>query len=419
MMPNQKIQDGSYKLNAFFNDGSKNALGIFELVVRNGIPHALVSFLHTTAGEEKIWKILDANQLEPAQIGGANYFCRQMLYLPSDLKSTWQELYGHVRPFVHAEGNGVRYVAAGNTVFYSDPKGKPWKYVADFLKFFAEQTFGRGWILDEIQKPEKEQHQIVKFHWALHGQLHKAVKDEQGEYGILPCGSSNCFYNLAYDLFVLQDNGALPESLIHRLKIKDQFQGARYEVFTAATCIRAGFQIEYSDRSRKPTEFIATHIKTRLQIAVEAKSRHRAGVLDANIPGKKKTNPKAQVIQVLNQALKKTVALPYVIFIDLNLPYSPEPAFQKKWFREIHGAILPELGDSSPTERDKFNMVVFTNHPWHYGENNQPSPPLEPGMCLVSKYPERELTNGKVLNDLMKAVQLFGNIPKAFPITAQ
>jgi hypothetical protein len=113
MAPNQKIQDGSYKMNAFFNDGSKNSLGLFELVVRNGIPHALVSVLPTTAGEEKIWKVLDANQLEPAQIGGANYFCRQMLYLPSDLKSTWQELYGHVRPFVHTEGNGVRYVAAG------------------------------------------------------------------------------------------------------------------------------------------------------------------------------------------------------------------------------------------------------------------------------------------------------------------
>src|ERR1035441_75782 len=100
MMLNQKIQDGSYKINAFFNDGSKNSLALFELVVRDGIPHALVSVLPTTAGEEKIWKILDANQLEPAQTGGANYFCRQMLYLPSDLKSTWQELYGQDRKSV-------------------------------------------------------------------------------------------------------------------------------------------------------------------------------------------------------------------------------------------------------------------------------------------------------------------------------
>jgi len=397
---------------AFFNDGSKNSLGLFELVVRNGIPHALVSVLPTTAGEEKIWKVLDANQLEPAQIGGANYFCRQMLYLPSDMKSLWQELYGHVRPFVHTEGNGVRFVAAGNTVFYSDPKGKPWKYVADFLKFFAEQTLGRGWILDEIKKPESEQHQIVKFHWALHGQLHKAVKDEQDEYGILPCGSSNYFFNLAYDLFVLQDNGVLFDSWLHRLKNKKEFQGVRHEIFTAATCIRAGFKIA-PDQAEKPTEFIATHISTGLQIAVEAKSRQRKGVLGAEIGG---NLTKAEIIPLLNRALKKTVSQPYVIFIDLNLPYSPEPAFKKKWFQEIHGAILPELGDSSPTERDKFNMVVFTNHPWHYGENNQPSPPLEPGMCLVSKYPEIELTNGVVLNDLMKSVEQFGNIPKAFPL---
>jgi hypothetical protein len=309
----------------------------------------------------------------------------------------------------------MRFVAAGNRVFYSDPKGKPWKYVADFLKFFAEQTLGRGWILDEIKKPEKEQHQIVKFHWALHGQLHKAVKDEQGEYGILPCGSSNYFYNLAYDLFVLQDNGVLFDGWLHRLKIKKEFQGVRHEIFAAATCIRAGFKIT-PDQAEKPTEFIATHISTGLQIAVEAKSRQRKDVLGAEIGG---NLTKAEIIPLLNRALKKTVSQPYVIFIDLNLPYSPEPPFKKKWFQEIHGSILPELGDSSPTERDKFNMVVFTNHPWHYGENNQPSPPLEPGMCLVSKYPEMELTNGMVLNDLMKAVQQFGNIPKAFPITAQ
>lgn len=404
-------------MDAFFNDGHKNSLGLFELVIRDGVPHALVSTIPTTAGEEKFWKVLDANHLEPAQIDGANYFYREMLYLPSDLKSMWRELYGHVRPIVHTEGNGMRFVAAGNRVFYSDPKAKQWKCVADFLKFFAEQTFGRGWILDEINKPEKEQHQIVKFHWAVHGQLHKAVKDEQGEYGILPCGSSNYFYNLAYDLFVLQDNDVLFDRWLQRLKNKNEFQGVRHEIFAGATCIRAGFKIT-PDQAETPTEFIATHTNTGMHIAVEAKSRHRAGVLDANVQVKKKPNPKAQIIQILNQALKKSVSQPYVIFIDLNLPFSPEPAFQKKWFQEIHGSILTQLDDSSLTKRDKFNMIVFTNHPWHYGENNQPSPPLEPGICLVSKYPEKEFTNDTVLNELMKAVQLFGNIPKGFPIYA-
>jgi hypothetical protein len=310
----------------------------------------------------------------------------------------------------------MRFVAAGNTVFYSDPKGKPWKYVTDFLKTFVEQTLGRDWILAEIKKPEKEQHQIVKFHLALYGQFQKAVKDDQGEYAILPCGSTNCFYNLAYDLFVLQDNDALSECLIHRLKNKDQFQGVRHEVFAAATCIRAGFKIAYSDRSKNPTEFIATHIKTGLQIAVEAKSRHRAGVLDANVEGKRKPNPKAKIIQLLNQALKKTVCQPYVIFIDINLPFSPEPVFQKKWFQEIYRSIFLELGDSSPAKRDKFNIIFFTNHPWHYGEDDQPSPPREPGATLVSKYPEKPLVDNAILNDLMKAVDLFGNIPRAFPI---
>jgi hypothetical protein len=64
-------------------------------------------------------------------------------------------------------------------------------------------------------------------------------------------------------------------------------------------------------------------------------------------------------------------------------------------------------------------MIVFTNHPLHYGENNQPSPVIEVAVCLMSQYPANPLPNQSILNDLNKATQLFGVIPKGFPIMPQ
>ena len=92
---------------------------------------------------------------------------------------------------------------------------------------------------------------------------------------------------LAYDLYVLRDKQVLQDDIIRRLKILDQFQGARHELFAAVSCIRAGYSIKYEDEkdgTRKHTEFIATHKKTGQKIAVEAKSKHRTGILD--FPGK-------------------------------------------------------------------------------------------------------------------------------------
>jgi hypothetical protein len=237
------------------------------------------------------------------------------------------------------------------------------------------------------------------------------VKDDQGEYGILPCGSSNYFCNLAYDLFVLKDNGVLFNSWLRRLKIGGEFQGVRHEIFAAATCIRAGFKIT-PDQAMKPTEFIATHISAGLQIAVEAKSPQRKNVLGAKI-GRKTT--KADIIQLLNRALKKTVSQPYVIFIDLNLPPLEGSVFEKPWFKEVKESVERQLGEATPSKPDLFNMVVFTNHPLHYGRNDEPSPPLEHPVVLFSMHPKHPIDR-VLLDAIHMAAEKFGNIPPGFPV---
>jgi hypothetical protein len=67
---------------------------------------------------------------------------------------------------------------------------------------------------------------------------------------------------------------------MERIRLPDQFQGARYELSIAAVFSRAGYEVEWlTARDRKLPEFIATHQTAKTEIAVEAKSRHRPGVL--------------------------------------------------------------------------------------------------------------------------------------------
>jgi hypothetical protein len=128
---------------------------------------------------------------------------------------------------------------------------------------------------------------------------------------------------LAYDLYVLKDNLSLQDDIIRRIKISDQFQGARHELFATATCIRAGYAIEFEnekDGTRKHAEFIATHKQTGQKIAVEAKSKHRPGVL--GFLGNKESEQaiKLGVTSLINKAIAKNPEIPLVIFVDTNLP---------------------------------------------------------------------------------------------------
>jgi hypothetical protein len=65
------------------------------------------------------------------------------------------------------------------------------------------------------------------------------------------------------------------------LKDINQFQGARYEIYVTASFVRAGFEVELENETERTTshcEFTATH-RTGAKYSVEAKSRHRQGIL--------------------------------------------------------------------------------------------------------------------------------------------
>lgn len=120
-----------------------------------------------------------------------------------------------------------------------------------------------------------------------------------------------------------------------------------------AVFARAGFEIELLDgsvKSSKHCEFVATHKQTRTEVYVEAKSRHRPGVL--NQPGafEASTHVKGDVFHLYSDAVRQAPPgpQPYLIFIDVNVPsnvpktapaYGPIPIETFPWAKEIQEGL--------------------------------------------------------------------------------
>jgi hypothetical protein len=323
-----------------------------------------------------------------------------------------EKKYGKVRPIIHTDFKGYKIVAAGNRLFYS----KSWKTFADFLKSYLALTLGKDWGQAELAKSYEDRHEIIKWYDSLRHFQRTGEKGVDGIFSGVPDGPSHAYYSLAYDLYILRHHAELRDELVRRLKNSDHFQGARYEVFVTATTIRAGFHIKFEDerdRNKTHPEFVATHIETGQMVSVEAKSRHRPGVL--GFPGEAESPDKlkAGVRRIMNKAFTKITDHPYAVFIDLNLPPSSGKVFQKPWFQDVWNGVYEE-GGPSPQNPDPYNLLVFSNHPDHYGKGGEPYPSGDT-VWVLSRYPRVQAQHPQVLLTLGEAAHKYHAIPNEFP----
>jgi hypothetical protein len=124
------------------------------------------------------------------------------------------------------------------------------------------------------------------------------------------------YFCFAYDLWVVSDTARLDKRLLQRLKNRDQFQGARHELFAEATCIRAGFDTQRENElngSTRHAEFTAAHGPTKQRVSVEAKSKHRPGVLGQPGSRGREDLHKMPIGNLLNDALTKRAPNPLVV----------------------------------------------------------------------------------------------------------
>jgi len=169
---------------------------------------------------------------------------------------------------------------------------------------------------------------------------------------------------------------------VNRLKLKEQFQGARYETYVAAAFVRGGFDVELEDEGDRQTthcEFTATHQATGAKYSVEAKSRHRPGLLGQPGSPKPFDEIKADVSTLIARALRKRADYERVIFIDVNVPPQESSIFEAEWFVKVASQLeLLEAGQR-PDNPLPAAFVFFTNHPYHYVGADAP----EPGRTAV------------------------------------
>jgi hypothetical protein len=318
--------------------------------------------------------------------------------------------FGQIRPQISTVWQGRRMVAVRNRIYHSNK----WKFFPDFLRDYVPEVLGLDWCKAEAAKPETERHPIIT--WRVQGAEFMNAQPTQpdGSRAVAsPSGAWAAYNCFAYDLYVVDDNGGLDDVLLQRLKNREQFQGARHELFAEATCYRAGFTVEHEDEkdgSTRHVEFTVRHSTTGQFLSVEAKSRHRRGVLA--MPGTPEEKPDFRIMGLINDAVAKSPKHPLVIFVDTNLPF--------KWAERILGRQagntasrpMQSLLDGikrAYNDTDPYCMIVFSNHPHHYAVRD-----LDPQHHLLSVRSQQPTAHPVALNSLHMAANLYGNIPMGF-----
>lgn len=323
--------------------------------------------------------------------------------------------FGQVRPPISVEHQGHKFVVAGNKLVYQ-PKEKA-QFFTDILLTFVQNTFGRDWFEAEFAKPRGTRHPVLEARYKAMSYMNAQPRDAQGVYKVQMTGPMLGYFTFAYDLFTVQDNGRLDERLIERLKNCEQFQGARHELFAEATCLRAGHSIEHEDETdglTRHAEFTATHKATGQTVSVEAKSKHRPGVL--GFPGTMQADGehKLNVGQLLNDAIRKNTPHPLVVFFDLNLPWLTASRLLEERIPP-HPVIQGTLDRMRRRHagRDPINLLVVTNHPEHYSADEEAAPAPQI-LSIQTQLPVKPIARLDALIAIHQAANVYGRIPQFF-----
>jgi hypothetical protein len=221
--------------------------------------------------------------------------------------------------------------------------------------------------------------------------------------------------SLAWDVATLFHVGRLPTGLIRRLRSPAAFQGARYEIAIAAIFARLDCEIRVLDdeeelRDKKHVEFVATHRPTGQQIAVEAKSRHRAGIL--NEPGEPDGDAPLRadaqrVRRLFMRALKKMPeSMPFMIFIDINVPVNAA-GLQGAWQRDVQRWMSRMTPPTAETP-DAYNALYVTNFSPQY--DGEAISSRGEWLAVIPRLAQEPL-NADLGGDLARALDGYGRVP--------
>lgn len=317
------------------------------------------------------------------------------------------------RPFLKEDYQGKSFRAVGSKLYALPLNATAHEFFICVLK----EVLGPAWLIKENKKSRADQQIIARWLNEMNEHLkspdYRVEDTSKGIKSIEPTGNVQALLCLAYDVYILSHCMVLPKKLIKRLKGTTSFQGAKYEIAVASFFARAGFNIEWiEEKSSKHCEFIATHSTTNEKIAVEAKSRHRQGVLNQDGRVKPLEEIKTGISGHFNQALEQAPeGMPFIAFLDLNLPLevTDRPTQEVSWFQELK-RTMGKLGTPSSEKPDDFNALFVTNFSWHYKGLDIAK---EKGRyaAVMSLHPKNPIKDSRTIGLLENAVNQYGYVP--------
>jgi hypothetical protein len=306
---------------------------------------------------------------------------------------------------------GQRFVATGTGVSWAPATQTRHEFYIQGLR----RAFGKDWHESQQALPETDRHPVelwnAQFEALKAGKIDGApIERESATRFSAPMTSDvMALLCLGYDTYTVQHAAKMHEDLRKRLKDRDQFQGARYELAIAAVFARAGYEIEWiRDLSRPRPEFKARHRSSGSSLVVEAKSRHRKGVLGR--PGQPPTRGELEldVSRLMRRALKKeTDGLPYVICLDLNMP-TDQHAEIDPFIHDVYEKVLFPFSYDSTGEPDPFSGLLVTNYSWHWGGQ---TPPDTPALLAFRGDEAAASVPLKEFELIVEAVFQYGQVP--------
>jgi hypothetical protein len=278
------------------------------------------------------------------------------------------------RPQMQTVFSGHKVRAVRNTIHFRPLEETFFDFQLNLLLW----TLGEDWHNEAMRKPPDERHIVLKWRAERNELLNKYRKRDAAPTEPVKTpltGNVKALQVLADDIYQLQHALETPKKIIERLRNMREFQGARYEVLVASLFARCGFSIEFiDDRSKKNPEFFAT--KDGERIAVEAKSRRRAGVLHEKGEYLADAQPvPARIRGLFQEALEQNPGgVPFMTFIDVNLPLTPTTQpIERAWVKEAMKCFDDRKRDGLP-ESD--SGLILTNIGWHY-HRDVGAPPSE------------------------------------------
>lgn len=328
------------------------------------------------------------------------------------------ERYGHARPPMAIKAFGDKMMIAVGGFIYEQTREGAYTFM-HAIHDHALELFGVPMLEAEEEKPLDERHPALQWMAAFVEHQNTVINGESADPHASQIGAGAAWCRFAYDLYTIKDNATLEAILAKRLVNPGTFQSARHELWIAALCVSAGFNLAFedeSDNTKTHPEFIATDKFSDVRIAVEAKSRRRKTAY--GFTGGKDIAPGEMVDsrQLILDAYKKKTELPFYVFVDVNLPAGDEKTYER-WLAEIDRtwADLAQEGYAAPSPA---NVVFFSNDPSHYLRdqqigNREDSLWIKPYKATHPAVPHPE---PDILERLMKAWKQRAVPPKDFPM---